>query len=120
MNGRIHESAQFWRNAALSLQAELERVEARLAELEPPPAPWGCLSHREVEVLRFIAHGMTRRQIAERLGISPLTTRSHEIAAYRKLGVRNRTEAAIWAWRNGLVDIDDAWAVVAAMQGLRS
>ena len=54
----------------------------------------GLLSSREVEVLARLADGLTDRQIAEALVISPRTVESHVGSILRKLGVRNRAEAA--------------------------
>jgi LuxR family maltose regulon positive regulatory protein len=56
-----------------------------------PPEP---LSQRELEVLALMAAGLTNREIAERLVISPETVKKHTTAIYGKLGVKNRTEAA--------------------------
>lgn len=52
------------------------------------------LSARELEVLRLLSEGMTDREIAEALAISPRTVESHVSNLLRKLGVRNRAEAA--------------------------
>ncbi len=52
------------------------------------------LSAREVEVLRLLADGMTDREIGMALAISPRTVESHVSNLLRKLGVRNRAEAA--------------------------
>ena len=52
------------------------------------------LSQRELEVLALVAAGLTNREIAERLSISPETVKKHTTAIYGKLGVKNRTEAA--------------------------
>ena len=55
------------------------------------------LSVREQEVLKLIAAGLTNREIAETLSISPETVKKHTGSIYGKLGVRGRTEAALRA-----------------------
>jgi two-component system response regulator DesR len=72
-------------------------VFARQAE-----APATPLSPREREVLELIGDGATNREIAERLYLSPHTIKDHTTALYRKLGVRNRAEAARRAEQLGL------------------
>jgi two-component system response regulator DesR len=60
------------------------------------------LSGREREVLELIGEGATNREIGERLFLSPHTIKDHTTALYRKLGVRNRAEAARRAEQLGL------------------
>ena len=68
----------------------------------------GGLSDREREVLALVALGVANKQIALRLGISPKTVKSHLSHIFRRIGVRDRLEAAMWARRHGLVgDGDD-------------
>ena len=67
----------------------------------PLPEP---LSQREQEVLKLIAAGLTNREIAETLVVSPETVKKHTSAIYSKLGVSNRTEAANKARELGLLD----------------
>src|SRR6185295_14953488 len=69
-----------------------------------PPAPAsrrtqhpGGLSGREVEVLRLAAKGLTTKQIADRLFISPKTADHHIQHVYTKIGVSTRAAAALWA-----------------------
>lgn len=64
------------------------------------PAP---LTGRELEVLRLMAHGATNKEISDLLGISPHTSKSHVIHIFNKLGVGDRTQAAVWATRHHLV-----------------
>jgi two-component system response regulator DesR len=66
---------------------------------EAPAIP---LSAREREVLTLIASGRTNREIAERLYLSPHTVKEHASSLYRKLGVKNRAEAARRAERLGI------------------
>lgn len=63
-----------------------------------------ALSGREREVLLLIAQGLTNAQIAERLVISERTVKSHVNNILSKLHVVDRTQAAIYAWREGLID----------------
>jgi DNA-binding NarL/FixJ family response regulator len=62
------------------------------------------LTTREREVLELLADGATNREIAGRLVLSPHTVKEHTSALYRKLGVRNRAEAARRAHELGLAD----------------
>lgn len=77
------------------------------AGFEAPAAPRtphaGGLSNREVEVLKLAAKGLTARQIAERLDISPKTADHHIQHVYTKIGVSTRAAAALWAMQNALV-----------------
>lgn len=60
------------------------------------------LTEREKEVLSFVVKGATNSQIAQRLLLSERTVENHLSAVFKKLGVRNRTEAAVYAVRDGL------------------
>ena len=64
------------------------------------PRATDLLTRRETEVLRLLAEGLTNRQIAERLFISPKTAEHHTSRVYAKLGVSSRAEAAAYAARN--------------------
>ena len=70
---------------------------------EREPAAAG-LSEREREVLNLMGSGATNREIAGSLHLSPHTVKEHTSALYRKLDVRNRTEAVQRAQRLGLLD----------------
>jgi two-component system, NarL family, response regulator LiaR len=62
------------------------------------------LSQREREVLRLIAEGLSNAQIAERLVIAERTVKSHINNIFSKLHLADRTQAAIFAWRSGMMD----------------
>jgi DNA-binding NarL/FixJ family response regulator len=66
--------------------------------------PWDHLglTEREIEVLRYVAEGLTNRQIAERLFISPKTASVHVTNILRKLGLKRRVEAATLCFQMGL------------------
>lgn len=61
------------------------------------------LTRRESEVLRQMALGLTNKEIAQALGISYETVKEHVQHILRKIGVSDRTQAAVWAVRKGLV-----------------
>lgn len=63
----------------------------------------GLLTEREIEVLRLIAQGATNREIAERLVISEGTVKNHISNILGRLGLRDRTQAAIYAREQGWV-----------------
>ena len=60
------------------------------------------LTQREGEVLRQLANGLTNKEIAEALHISYETVKEHVQHVLRKIGVTDRTQAAVWAVRKGL------------------
>ena len=82
---------------------ELRRVTGALAtprlaaDVEVP------LTQRESEVLRQLALGLTNKEIAQALSISYETVKEHVQHILRKIGVSDRTQAAVWAVRKGLV-----------------
>ena len=61
------------------------------------------LSEREIEVLRLIADGLSNATIAERLFISEKTVKSHVSNILSKLHLADRTQAAVYAWREGIM-----------------
>ena len=69
----------------------------------PTPAAQHRLTRKEVEVLRLLREGLTNREIAARLFISPRTAQTHVQHIYAKLGVASRAEAAAYAVERGLI-----------------
>jgi DNA-binding NarL/FixJ family response regulator len=61
------------------------------------------LTARETEVVQVVARGLTNHEIADELVVSLSTVKAHLAAAQRKIGARNRTEIAVWAWESGLM-----------------
>lgn len=57
----------------------------------------GDLTDREVEVLRLVREGLANKQIARRLGISERTVKAHLGNVFQRIGVTDRTQAALWA-----------------------
>lgn len=73
------------------------------SDLQPAAEP---LTEREVEVLRFVAQGLPNQEIAEKLAVSERTVRSHVGNILHKLHLANRTQAALYAVREGLTKLD--------------
>lgn len=64
------------------------------------------LSSREMEILEHVTYGLSNKEIAFQLGISHQTVKNHMTAILRKLRVDDRTQAAVYALRNGWVRLD--------------
>lgn len=75
---------------------------SRPTTLPPSPEP---LSEREVEVLRLVAKGYSNEAIAEALDLSERTARGHVSAILSKLHLANRTQAALYALREGIATL---------------
>ena len=58
------------------------------------------LSQREREVLELVTQGLANKQIARRLGISERTVKAHLTNIFQRIGVTDRTQAALWARAN--------------------
>jgi DNA-binding NarL/FixJ family response regulator len=69
----------------------------------PEPAVLASLSDREREVLTLLVAGLANKLIAQRLSISEKTVKAHLTRIFRRLGVTDRTQAALWAERHGLM-----------------
>ena len=87
------------------------RVAARvMRELQGPrpgePGTLGDLSGRELEVLKLIADGANNAAIAGKLFISERTVKTHVSGILGKLQLADRTQAAVYAWRRGVVRRD--------------
>ena len=102
------DAAAFVRHEAIAGRLDGGAVDAVLAAAghrapRRPSLPAG-LTQREVDVLRLLARGLSSKEIAQRLVISPKTARNHTEHIYTKIGVSNRALASLFAVRNGLMD----------------
>lgn len=86
------------RNLRYLPRVALDRLAERMPAVELTP--------REREVLLCITHGRSNREIAEELGIAEKTVRIHVSSMLGKMGVRDRTQATIYALQRGLVHFD--------------
>jgi DNA-binding NarL/FixJ family response regulator len=96
------------RGEALLAPAVTRRLMDRLAETLPggarqPPPELSALTDREREVLRLLAGGLSNAELAERLYLSETTVKSHVSSVLRKLDLRDRVQAVVFAYEAGLV-----------------
>jgi DNA-binding NarL/FixJ family response regulator len=81
----------------------------REGELRSAVEPYQSLTAREQEVLRLLAEGLSARDAAKRLFVSPKTVENHRTNLMRKLGLQNTVELVRYAARIGLIDLD-SWS----------
>jgi DNA-binding NarL/FixJ family response regulator len=89
-------------NDPATRSGELRRVAAQMSRRDKSDATGVLLTARETQVLRLIAMGLANQEIADALAISIETVKEHVQNLLRKLGVGDRTQAAVWALRHGL------------------
>ena len=63
------------------------------------------LTKRELEVLKLLAVGMYNKEVGEKLEITERTVKNHVSNIFKKIGVSDRTQAAVFAIRNSLIDL---------------
>ena len=63
------------------------------------------LTKRELEVLKLIAEGLFNKEIAYQLSISEKTVKNHVSNIFKKIGVSDRTQAAVYAIKHNVVDL---------------
>ena len=86
---------------ALKLIQEINKPSANLPLTEEP------LTEREVDVLRLVARGLSNQDIADQLVVSERTVRTHISNILGKLHLANRTQAALYALRQGIANLDE-------------
>jgi DNA-binding NarL/FixJ family response regulator len=86
-------------------EVQLDPALARRLMNSLQPATTPQLTARELDVLRRLGEGRANKEIAVELGLSERTTRTHVSNILAKLGLNSRTQAALWAVREGLVDV---------------
>jgi DNA-binding NarL/FixJ family response regulator len=96
----VQRAAQGHEPAVTSLLAEIRAAMRRRREPRSDDLP---LTNRELQVLRHVALGLSNREIGASLGISVETVKEHVQNILRKTGAGDRTQAAVWAVRRGLV-----------------
>ncbi|MGY0232583.1 ATP-binding protein [Longispora urticae] len=88
---RFEEALAVW--VGCGATGDAERVRGRKAKLRPEPgAGWNSLTEAELRVVRLVTEGLTNRETATRLFLSPHTVDSHLRHAFSKLGIKSRVE----------------------------
>lgn len=80
------------------------------AKSRPEKRPSEPLDEREIKILRGVVRGWTNQDIAEGLELSEKTIKNQLSTVFRKLNVDNRTQAAVYALRTGIVPLEDTWS----------
>jgi len=88
---------------APSQYGEMKRVAGAMATREKEKDPEVALTQRETQVLRHLALGLSNKEIGSSLQISIETVKEHVQHLLRKINATDRTQAAVWAVRRGLV-----------------
>jgi DNA-binding NarL/FixJ family response regulator len=86
---------------ARKMLTTFEGIRSMSAEITP------SLTERELEVIKALSQGKSNKEIARDLQISEKTVRNHASNIYKKLHIFDRTQAVIYAIREGLVDLED-------------
>jgi two-component system, NarL family, response regulator LiaR len=92
--------------ASGKVQLAPEAAERLMRELRSPERP-EPLTERETEVLKLVARGRANKEISSELFIADKTVKTHVSSILMKLGVRSRTQAALYAVRSGLISLDE-------------
>jgi DNA-binding NarL/FixJ family response regulator len=86
------------------LDPEMAAAVIEAAGVQRPRTAWpNDLTDREVDVLRLTARGLSNKEIASSLVVSPRTVQNHLAAVYDKTGRRTRAGAAVFAVEHGLI-----------------
>ena len=105
-NGKYVIGTDVFDSAGLERWLEL-RTAGATRSYSDPGEPFHPLSKREMEVLIYLTKGMSNKEIANLLGISHQTVKNHVTSILRKLGVEDRTQAAVYALKRGWVRLHD-------------
>jgi len=97
---KVHQGGTF---ISSELTGEIVNEYRRLSDGATPRPSIHALSEKEIEIIRGVATGMSNREIADKLAYSEKTVKNYLSIIFQKLGIRDRTQAAIFALRQGLI-----------------
>jgi DNA-binding NarL/FixJ family response regulator len=96
-------------DGALSQEVIFKLLQSK-SDITPHRDPYSSLTSREQEVMRMLAEGMTTKEVAAKLFISPKTVENHRTNLMKKLGLQSTVELIRYSARLGLIDLD-TWAI---------
>ena len=96
----------YFLDESISQQVVKKLMESPPKEAKITDALYGTLTHREQEVMRLLAGGLSAKEVAEKLFISPKTVENHRTNIMSKLGLKTLLELVRYAARLGLIDVD--------------
>ncbi|QGY39790.1 response regulator [Pseudodesulfovibrio cashew] len=97
-------------DSALSQEVVFKLLQAKDDAGESRKDPYSTLTPREQEVMRMLAEGLTSKEVAAQLFISPKTVENHRTNLMKKLGLHSTVELIRYSARLGLIDLD-TWAI---------
>ncbi|MBC17798.1 Two component transcriptional regulator, LuxR family [Pseudodesulfovibrio profundus] len=97
-------------DSALSQEVIFRLLQAKDSKSEDSGEPYSSLTAREQEVMRMLAEGLTTKEVAAKLFISPKTVENHRTNLMKKLGLQSTVELIRYSARLGLIDLD-TWAI---------
>jgi DNA-binding NarL/FixJ family response regulator len=96
----------YFLDSSVSHEVAKKLMESPAKEGKIMDSAYGALTPREQEVMRLLAEGLSTKEIAERLFISPKTVENHRANIMNKLGLHSTIELVRYAARLGLIDVD--------------
>jgi len=96
----------YFLDSSVSQQVVKRLMESPIKDEKISDSGYGSLSAREQEVMRLLAEGLSRNDIAQKLFISPKTVENHRTNIMNKLGLHNTMELIRYSARLGLIDVD--------------
>ena len=97
---------EYFLDSSVSHEVVKKLMKFPLKEAKVTDAAYGTLTPREQEVMRLLADGLSTREVAEKLFISPKTVENHRTSIMKKLDLRSSLELFRFAARIGLLDVD--------------
>jgi DNA-binding NarL/FixJ family response regulator len=97
---------EYFLDSSVSHEVVKKLMKFPLKEAKITDAAYGNLTPREQEVMRFLADGLSTKEVAEKLFISPKTVENHRTSIMRKLDLHSSLELFRFATKIGLIDVD--------------